>query len=109
MGENDREDTYEKIKKDYKKVVEEASEKIQIAEECYSLVDRYLRKLVIFQVLFPRPDLLKFLEVVFMSSLYRTKSCTSSSWSWRLTTAASPRSSRRGASSWTCHRPDPAA
>ena len=51
MGENDREDTYEKIKKDYKKVVEEASEKIQIAEECYSLVDRYLRKLVI--LIFP--------------------------------------------------------
>jgi len=45
MGESEREETYDKIKKDYKKVVEEASEKIQIAEECYSLVDRYLRKL----------------------------------------------------------------
>jgi len=45
MGESEREETYQKIRKDYKKVVEEASEKIHIAEECYGLVDRYLRKL----------------------------------------------------------------
>lgn len=45
MGESEREETYQKIRKDYKKVVEEASEKIHIGEECYGLVDRYLRKL----------------------------------------------------------------
>ena len=33
------------IKKEYSKVIEDASEKIQISEECYGLVDRYLRKL----------------------------------------------------------------
>ena len=41
----DREDEFEKIRAEYKKVVEDAQEKVQIAEECYSLVDRYLRKL----------------------------------------------------------------
>ena len=36
---------FEKIKEEYKKVIEDASEKIQVAEDCYGLVDRYLRKL----------------------------------------------------------------
>ncbi|XP_040575436.1 inhibitor of growth protein 3 isoform X2 [Lepeophtheirus salmonis] len=42
---SEREDELVKIRKEYKKVGEEASEKISIAEDCYSLVDRYLRKL----------------------------------------------------------------
>ena len=33
------------IKKEYGRLIEEASEKIQISEDCYGLVDRYLRKL----------------------------------------------------------------
>merc|ERR1711971_538283 len=41
----DREEEFEKIREEYKKVVEDANEKVQISEECYSLVDRYLRKL----------------------------------------------------------------
>ena len=41
----DRDEEFEKIKSEYKKVVEDAQEKVQIAEECYGLVDRYLRKL----------------------------------------------------------------
>jgi len=45
MEESEREETYQKIRKDYMKVVEEAGEKSQIAEQCYSLVDRHLRKL----------------------------------------------------------------
>merc|ERR1719369_1386677 len=45
MGESEREETYQKIKKDYNKVIEEANEKLHIAEDCYGLVDRYLRKL----------------------------------------------------------------
>lgn len=36
---------FDKIKEEYKKVIEEGNDKVQIAEECYSLVDRYLRKL----------------------------------------------------------------
>lgn len=36
---------FEKIKEEYKKVTEDASDKIQVAEDCYGLVDRYLRKL----------------------------------------------------------------
>ncbi len=42
---DEREAEFEKIKADYKKTIEESSEKIHQAEECYSLVDRYLRKL----------------------------------------------------------------
>ena len=41
----DRDEEFEKIKTEYKKVVEDAQEKVQIAEDCYGLVDRYLRKL----------------------------------------------------------------
>jgi len=41
----DRDEQYNSIRKDYMKVVEESKEKIQIAEESYGLVDRYLRKL----------------------------------------------------------------
>ena len=41
----DQQAEFEKIKEEYKKVIVEASDKIQVAEECYSLVDRYLRKL----------------------------------------------------------------
>merc|ERR1719228_2684877 len=41
----EREEEYNKIRRDYLKVVEESKEKIQIAEESYGLVDRYLRKL----------------------------------------------------------------
>ena len=36
---------FAKIKEDYKKAIEDATEKVQVAEECYGLVDRYLRKL----------------------------------------------------------------
>merc|ERR1712121_255371 len=42
---SEREEEFEKIREEYKKVVEDANEKVQISEECYSLVDRYLRKL----------------------------------------------------------------
>lgn len=42
---SDREEEFEKIRAEYAKVVEDANEKVQIAEECYGLVDRYLRKL----------------------------------------------------------------
>lgn len=45
LSEGDRQKEYEGIRKDYKKVLEESKEKIQIAEESYALVDRYLRKL----------------------------------------------------------------
>jgi inhibitor of growth protein 3 len=41
----DREEEYEKIRGEYKKVIEDSNEKINVAEECYGLVDRYLRKL----------------------------------------------------------------
>jgi len=41
----EREEEYNTIRRDYLKVVEESKEKIQIAEESYGLVDRYLRKL----------------------------------------------------------------
>lgn len=41
----DQQAEFEKIKEEYKKVIDDASEKVQVAEECYSLVDRYLRKL----------------------------------------------------------------
>ena len=36
---------FTKIKDDYKKAIEDATEKVQVAEDCYGLVDRYLRKL----------------------------------------------------------------
>jgi hypothetical protein len=42
---NDKESEFENIKGEYKKVIEEAGEKVLVAEECYGLVDRYLRKL----------------------------------------------------------------
>ena len=45
MNPNEREEKYQAIRKDYMKVVEDSQEKIQIAEESYALVDRYLRKL----------------------------------------------------------------
>jgi len=45
MSTTQREDEYNKIKKGYNKVIEEAGEKLHIAEDCYGLVDRYLRKL----------------------------------------------------------------
>merc|ERR1712083_895232 len=41
----DKELEFAKIKEDYKKAIEDATEKVQVAEECYGLVDRYLRKL----------------------------------------------------------------
>jgi len=41
----DKEVEFVKIKEDYKKAIEDATEKVQVAEECYGLVDRYLRKL----------------------------------------------------------------
>merc|ERR1719400_1488368 len=45
MSLTEREEEYAKIRKDHLKAVEESKEKIQIAEESYGLVDRYLRKL----------------------------------------------------------------
>jgi len=45
MSLSEREEEYGKIRKDHLKAVEESKEKIQIAEESYGLVDRYLRKL----------------------------------------------------------------
>ena len=45
MTQAEREEKYNAIRKDYMKVVEDSQEKIQIAEESYALVDRYLRKL----------------------------------------------------------------
>jgi len=42
---NEREEEYEKIRAEYKKIIEDANDKVQIAEDCYTLVDRYLRKL----------------------------------------------------------------
>ena len=41
----DKEIEFAKIKEDYKKAIEDATEKVHVAEECYGLVDRYLRKL----------------------------------------------------------------
>ena len=45
MNPTEREEKYNAIRKDYVKVVEDSQEKIQIADESYALVDRYLRKL----------------------------------------------------------------
>jgi len=45
MSSTEREEKYNAIRKDYLKVVEDSQEKIQIAEDSYALVDRYLRKL----------------------------------------------------------------
>ena len=45
MNPTEREEKYNAIRKDYLKVVEDSQEKIQIADESYALVDRYLRKL----------------------------------------------------------------
>lgn len=36
---------YEGIRKEYQKVIEDSSEKVQLAEDSYSLVDKYMRKL----------------------------------------------------------------
>ena len=33
------------IKKEYTKLIEDSGEKVQISDDCYNLVDRYLRKL----------------------------------------------------------------
>ncbi len=41
----DREAEFAKIKQEYSKAIEVASEKVACAEDCYGLVDRYLRKL----------------------------------------------------------------
>ena len=41
----ERDDEFEKIRKECAKVIEDSSEKIQTAEESYNLVDKYLRKL----------------------------------------------------------------
>jgi len=38
-------DEYESIRKEYQKVIEDSSEKVQLAEDSYSLVDKYMRKL----------------------------------------------------------------
>ena len=46
MSSTEREEKYNAIRKDYLKVVEDSQEKIQIAEDSYALVDRYLRKFV---------------------------------------------------------------
>lgn len=43
--EAEKEAEFTNIKEQYKRAIEDASEKIQIAEDCYGLVDRYLRKL----------------------------------------------------------------
>jgi len=45
MTAQQREEEMKKIKTDYDKVINESNEKIHIAEDCYGLVDRYLRKL----------------------------------------------------------------
>lgn len=45
MPATQRDEEYNKLKKGYHKVIEEANEKLHIAEDCYGLVDRYLRKL----------------------------------------------------------------
>jgi len=45
MTAQQREEEVKKIKADYEKVINESNEKIHIAEDCYGLVDRYLRKL----------------------------------------------------------------
>ena len=45
MSPTEREEKYQAIRKDYVKVVEDSQEKIQIADDSYAQVDRYLRKL----------------------------------------------------------------
>lgn len=45
MTTQQREEEMKKIKEDYEKTINESNEKIHIAEDCYGLVDRYLRKL----------------------------------------------------------------
>ncbi len=40
----DREDEYEKIRAEYQKVIEDSNEKVNAAEECYTLVDRLASK-----------------------------------------------------------------
>lgn len=41
----DREEEYEQLRQEYQKVIEDASEKVALAEDSYSLVDKYMRKL----------------------------------------------------------------
>ncbi|XP_006820600.1 inhibitor of growth protein 3-like [Saccoglossus kowalevskii] len=45
MKTEQRDQEYEKIRKDYYKALEDADEKVQIANQIYDLVDRHLRKL----------------------------------------------------------------
>ena len=42
---SDREEEFNRIRKEYHKVIEEAGEKVNLAEDAYSLVDKYMRKL----------------------------------------------------------------
>ena len=41
----EREEQFRKIRDEYSKVIDESSEKISTAEDCYNLVDKYLRRL----------------------------------------------------------------
>ena len=45
MENEDKEIEFAKIKVDYKKALDNTTEKVQVAEECYGLVDRDLRKI----------------------------------------------------------------
>ncbi len=45
MKPGEREEEFASIRREYERAVEESGEKVQSAEECYNLVDRYLRKL----------------------------------------------------------------
>ncbi|CAM1322412.1 ING3 (predicted) [Pycnogonum litorale] len=45
MKPEQRDIEYEKIRQDYYKALEDADEKVQIANQIYDLVDRYLRRL----------------------------------------------------------------
>ncbi len=45
MKPNEKEAEHEAIKKDYMKILEDADEKVNLANQMYELVDRYLRRL----------------------------------------------------------------
>lgn len=45
MKSNDKEVEYENIRKEYYKTLEDADEKVHLANQMYDLVDRYLRRL----------------------------------------------------------------
>ncbi|XP_063220087.1 inhibitor of growth protein 3 [Bacillus rossius redtenbacheri] len=45
MKQNDRDVEYDKIRKDYYKTLEDADEKVQLANQMHDLVERYLRRL----------------------------------------------------------------